>query len=239
METLNIIQRHSGALFCLYWNTLWLKPHISSNIGILTMNFCQNMFQCMANISNIRLVQGDSVIMKRGENLDTTFAYWEIVQPPYISIEDCWCHQILPPVTRVYGQCIQVKRSVGRQITFWRSHPTPLCGFSDIQSYTLISPLFDVSTLISPEKGYTAHQTWHQCSRKCAKCIHYKCGIKNCSHYVVMNRENGYLTRSQRLNRRHSLKLGDGWSPICLDTKTPVKSDFTAQEYVKYIHCKK
>ena len=55
------------------------------------------MFQCVANISNIRLVQGDSVIMKRGENLDTTFAYWEIVQQSSIEIYGAikFCH-LLP-----------------------------------------------------------------------------------------------------------------------------------------------
>ena len=130
------------------------------------------------------------------------------------------------------------------QITFWGSHPTPFWGpVSGIQRYTMISPILHVEISYLPEQGCTVSQILHQCSQECAKCIQYMLCIGRRSRYVVSNRENGYLAKSECLSKRHSLKPADLEMVEALNVLTPRHQHKQTllpgtQEYVKYIYCK-
>ena len=71
------------------------------------------------------------------------------------------------------------------------------------------------------EKGYAVHQIWHQCSLEYAKCTQYKLceelWKRICYEVTTPKHKLKIITR----------RLGNGSSPIFIDTKTPAQSNFT------------
>ena len=86
-----------------------------------------------------------------------------------------------------------------------------------------------VELVYIPKKGYTAHQSLHQCSLEYAKCTQNKFYLWRRNRLVVRNRENGYFAKSQRPTKSCTITdwLDNGSSPIFLDTKSPAQSNFT------------
>ena len=108
----------------------------------------------------------------------------------------------------------------------------------------MISPILHVEPSYLPEQGCTVSQILHLCSQECAKCIQYMLCIERRSRYVVSNRGNGYLAKSECLNKRHSLKPAHLEMVEALNVLTPRHQRKQTlppgtQEYVKYIYCKK
>ena len=119
-------------------------PHISSNIGKMTMNFCHNMFNCMANISNIWLVYGDSVLSEHMDNVskskhqygdlsisegdiqrhfgavflvyrDTPWlAHFRMIEPWYLPIKGHIVRQIWHQCNQECAKCVQYMFYIGR-----------------------------------------------------------------------------------------------------------------------------